>query len=228
MTLSSDFAPNSTEPTTTLPSELSIAAELPELTSPQERYDHGYKRGYMAGYAEGARQAQAERAADLASQKAAWAASQAQAASVLGQLSTATQRYLQEYGPREAALTEQVVQVAFDLAEAIVGCELRSQPDRALRVAQQVLMSLPTGPAMVRVHPDDEALLEGHTGLGNGAQMVTVVADPAVSRGGCIVTSGATRVDARVPEAIERARQAFLGHPISTAEPGAGSPGGVQ
>ena len=67
MTTSTDpFLSTSMGPTTTLPSSIDMDALLPELNSPQERYDHGYKRGYLAGYAERARQAEAERAADLA------------------------------------------------------------------------------------------------------------------------------------------------------------------
>jgi flagellar assembly protein FliH len=210
MTISSDFAPTSTGPTTTLPGEVDFRAILPELTSPQERYDHGYQRGYMAGYAEGARQAQAERAADLASQRATWAASQARASALLGQLAGATEQYLQVYGPREAQLTDELVRTAFELAEAIVTCELKTRPDRAFEVAHRVLMDLPAGPAIVRVHPDDVAFVQGALeSLGNGAQKVTVMSDPTVGAGGCVVSSGATTVDGRLPQALSRAREAF-------------------
>jgi len=210
MTLSSDFTTTSSGPTTTLPGSIDIAAVLPELTTPQERFDHGYKRGYMAGYAEGARQAKAERAAELESQKADRAASQAQGAALLSQLATATDKYLQVYGPREAQFSDELVGTAFELAEAIVAREMTIRPDRALAMARAVLGELPTGPAMVRVNPLDEPLLtEAVATLGNGAQKVTVVADPAIGRGGCTVTSGATKVDARLPEALARAREAF-------------------
>lgn len=210
MTLSSDFATTSSGPTTTLPGSIDVSIVLPELTTPQERFDHGYKRGYMAGYAEGARQAKAERAAELESQKAERAACQAQGAGLLSQLATATEKYLQVYGPREAQLSDELVRTAFDVAEAIVAREMTIRPDRALEMARSVLAGLPTGPAMVRVNPLDEPLLaDAAATLGNGAQKVTVVADPAVSRGGCTVTSGATKVDARLMEALARAREAF-------------------
>lgn len=211
MTTSSDFIPSSDGATTVLPGAADLQDVLPELTTPQERYDHGYKRGYMSGYAEGARQAQAEHASDLASHKASWAAAQARAGSLLAQLATATERYLELYGPREAQLTDELLGAAFELAEAVVACELRTRPDRALEVAHNVLMGLPSGPAIVRVHPDDAALLEGPArALGNAAQQVSVVPDPSVGPGGCVVTSGATTVDARLVEALQRARQALL------------------
>ncbi len=212
MTTSTDpFAPTSMEPTTTLPSSIDMDALLPELNSPQERYDHGYKRGYLAGYAEGARQAQAERAADLATQKNAWTATQARASALLGQLGSAAEQYVAQYGPREAAMTEEVIAAAFELAATVVGSELRSRPDRAVEVAKALLADLPTGPAIVRINPADEAMMaEAATALAaTRRDSLFVRADPAVGLGGCIVTSGATTVDARVEQALLRARAAF-------------------
>jgi len=232
------FAPASTEPTTTLPSSIDMAALLPELNSPQERYDHGYKRGYLAGYAEGARQAQAERAADMASEKNAWSATQARAGALLSQLASATEQYVARFGPREAAMTEEVIAAAFQLAAAVVGSELRTRPERAVEVAKALLADLPTGPAIVRVNPVDEAMMaEAATALAATRRDGLVVrADPAVGLGGCIVTSGATTVDARIEEALLRARAAFCepnadpdASPYQTAA-GYGPPslGGVQ
>jgi flagellar biosynthesis/type III secretory pathway protein FliH len=210
-TSTNPFARSSMEPTTTLPSSIDMDELLPELNSPQERYDHGYKRGYLAGYAEGARQAQAERAAEMESQKNAWSATQARASALLGQLASATEQYVARFGPREAAMTEEVIAAAFELAAAVVGNELRTQPGRAIEVAKALLADLPTGPAIVRVNPADEAVMtEAATALAATRRDSLVVrADAAVGAGGCIVTSGATTVDARVEEALLRARAAF-------------------
>jgi flagellar assembly protein FliH len=204
------FAPGAGEPTTALPNYIDMGNVLPELTSPQERYDHGYKRGYMAGYAEGARQAQAERAADLAAHKATWAAAQARAGALVSQLASATEGYVARFGPRDEVITEQLIRAAFELAEAVVTCELRTFPNLAIEVAKRVLATLPTGPAVVRVNPGDEQLLREAVGmLGGGRDAVTVMADPVVGPGGCIITSGARTVDARIEEALARARAAF-------------------
>lgn len=232
MTISSDFVATSDGATTSLPGTIDVSDVLPELTTPQERYDHGYKRGYMAGYAEGVRQAQAEHAAELAAQKAASAASQSRAAALLSKLSTATEQYLAVYGPREAQLTDEVVLAAFELAEAVVDCELRTRPERAVEVAHRALMGLPTGPAIVRAHPDDVPFFQqaSHS-LGNGAQKVAIVADPSVGVGGCIITSGATTVDARLTVALAKARQAFLADDEDGQAgpgPGTGRPGGAD
>src|SRR5579875_1443527 len=212
------FVPASAGPTTVLPASVDDA--LPELTTLQERYDHGYQKGFMAGYAEGVRQAQAERAADLANHKAACAAAQARASSLLGHLAAAADEQLARLAGQSAALTEELV-------EAALGAELRCRPERALEAARQALAGLPPEPAVVRVNPQDEPLLRGglhsepapatapaQPGLHPSAtarsgQAVTVVADPGVEPGGCIVTVGATTIDARVGQALARAREAF-------------------
>ena len=178
----------------------------------------------MAGYAEGARQAQAERAADLASQKATWAAAQARAGAMVSQLASATEEYLAHFGPRDGVLTEQLIRAAFELAEAVVTCELRTSPDLAIEVAKRVLATLPTGPAVVRVNPGDEELLREAAGmLGTSRDAVTVMADPVVGPGGCIVTSGAKTVDARIEEALARARAALCSpaDPLTSSYDGA-------
>jgi flagellar assembly protein FliH len=208
---SNSFAPASTGPTTTLPG--SLDAVLPELTTTQERYDQGYKRGYLAGYADGARQAQAERAADLASHKAAFAAVQADAGKLLSGLATATQEHMARLRAEAPGISDALVGVAFELAEAVLGCELRARPEIVIESARRALASLPDGgPAVVRVHPDDEPILRdaaGSLSCNRAGQGVAVLADQGVERGGCIVNSGGSTIDARVTEAVARARAAF-------------------
>jgi flagellar assembly protein FliH len=221
MTTSSEpFVAPSDGLTTSLPGFVEMGAVLAELTTAQERYDHGFQKGYMAGYAQGVRQAHAENAAELASHKAAWAAAQARASALISQLASATEQYLARWGARDIALTEELVAAAFELAEAVVACELRTRPERPLEVAKTVLAALPTGPVVARVHPDDEAFMRDAMSLGNNAPAVTVVADPTIGRGGCVITCGGTTVDARVAEALRRARAAFC-EPLAPADAGA-------
>jgi len=200
--------PSFGEPTTTVPGDFGL---LPELSTPQERYDNGWKRGYMAGYAEGARAAQAERAEELVAQKTAWAAKEAKVSSLVVQLAKATEGYLAHMGQRDLTLTEQLLHAAFELAEAVVRCELHTRPDLALAVARSVLAEMPAGPATIRVNPSDAEIVEqAVVKLPPGGRSVTVVPDPAVGAGGCIVAAGAKTADARIEEALTRAKEAFL------------------
>lgn len=214
----------SDEPTTAVPGFIDMGAVLPELSSPQERYDHGFKRGYLAGYAEGARQANAERAADLATQKATWAVNLARLGQLTSQLASATDEYVARFAARDGALTEALIAAAFELAEAVVACELRTRPERPTEVARSVLANLPSGPAVVRVNPADEAvMMDAACTLGDSRYGVSVVADPSVGPGGCIITSAAKTVDARIQEALERAKAAFYAEPSAEADGGPGA-----
>ncbi len=220
MTISSDpFVAPSEGVTTNLPGFIEMGKVLQELTTPQERYDHGFQRGYMAGYAEGARQAQAENASELASHKAAYAATQARASALVSQLASATDGYLARWSGRDIALTEELLAAAFALAEAVVACELRTRPDRPVEVAKAALASLPTGPVVARVHPDDAAFMREALGPASTGAAVSIVADPAVGPGGCTVTCAGTTVDARVTEALSRARAAFC-EPVAKVDVG--------
>jgi flagellar biosynthesis/type III secretory pathway protein FliH len=134
-------------------------------------------------------------------------------------LASATEEYLARWGARDVTVTEDLMGAAFELAEAVVACELRARPDRALEVAKAVLADLPTGPVVVRVHPADEAFMREAIALGSPVPAVTIVTDTAVGTGGCVVTCAGTTVDARVAEALLRAREAFCEPP---AGPGAG------
>ena len=108
-----------------------------------------------------------------------------------------------------AAIEDELVAAAFDLARAVLDRELavaaapgRDAVARALRLAGD-----PT-PATVRLHPDDVATLGDLTDLAPGWEL-TVVADAAVGPGGCLVEAGASRIDARLETALERAIQAL-------------------
>jgi flagellar assembly protein FliH len=217
------FIPASAGPTTVLPGNLEET--LPELTTLQERFDHGYEKGFMAGYAEGARQAQAERAADLANHKAAYAAAQARATNLLDRIAAEMNEQLARLRQESADLTDELVEIAFKLAEAVLGAELRTRPERALEAARQALANLPLGPAVIRVHPEDAPLFDADVSSLNatrGGHGVTVIGDPGVERGGCVAAVGATTVDVRVSTGLARAREAFLG---CDSEEALGGPG---
>jgi flagellar assembly protein FliH len=163
-------------------------------------YEDGRADGYADGYAAGRSEALAAAAsAEEASGEAVEAALAALAA-VGGDLSA---RHREVVAGLEAVL----VDGAMELATAIVGRDLelalapgRDALARALRLAEG------TDAVFVRMHPDDVATLGEHADLAPGRDL-TVVADPAVSRGGCVVDVGDGRVDARLDAALERVRE---------------------
>lgn len=165
-----------------------------------EGYEEGRAEGYARGYDEG-RMAALEEAAV---QEAARTAATEQA---LGALRDAVAELATRRDETVAALEEQLVAGAFELAEALVGRELELATDPG-RDALARALRLTEGPEAVvaRLHPDDVDALGEHADLAPGRE-VTVVADATVERGGCVLQAGAGQIDARLRTALERVRR---------------------
>jgi flagellar assembly protein FliH len=108
---------------------------------------------------------------------------------------------------------QQVVQLALEIARRVIHREVSL--DRELlaamgRVALERLGGAAT--ATIRLHPDDYAAVmagQGDAAAGNG--VTTVVADPLVRRGGCLVQSDFGLIDVSVDSQIRELATALLG-----------------
>ena len=119
------------------------------------------------------------------------------------------------------AAKDAAVVLARKMAEKIVGHTIDLDPVVMREIAARALAAAKPGndPVMLRVHPEDLALIEGtRSELLAGAAAkadVRVVADASVGRHGCIVETAVGRLDARLQtqlDALERAlRGAGLG-----------------
>ncbi len=109
-------------------------------------------------------------------------------------------------------LDRTVVLLVLELVRTVVKHEASVAPETILQVVRAAMdeLSLETAVA-VRVHPDDVALLEaGLAGIGVPAGVaIAVQADPALSRGGCVLESGAGRVDATMETQLQRIESLF-------------------
>ncbi len=106
---------------------------------------------------------------------------------------------------------QQVLALAVQIAEEIVGREVATAHDVAITSARRALAMTPDrGDVALRVHPGDlGAVLESLSNLGHRAGDVQVIADDGVSPGGCIAATGPLRVDAQLDGVFERIRDAF-------------------
>jgi flagellar assembly protein FliH len=152
-----------------------------------------YRQGYdaakaeMAAAEESARAARAERLSEALVAAAAAACEQRQAA-----LERATQ---------------EAVELAFELTEALIGHEITTNPSTmSLDALKRALALVPRGEDLVvRLHPGDVLTPEEVQDLVKDAS-VKVVADPDIEVGGCVVEAGPCRIDAQLGPAMARAR----------------------
>jgi flagellar assembly protein FliH len=190
--------------------------EIPVLGT--ERIDAGFERarvrGHAAGYAAGAAvaaaglaTARAELEAQAARRREAEQARTASAVQALGAAAAVLNaRMVDHLGQLTGVLAEAALDLAADLlgsnaaGSGPLGDRARSALDRALAV--------PTDPPVhtVRLHPEDLEALAGQEAAG-----VVLVADPALARGDAVAEYDGGWIDARLGEALARARAALRG-----------------
>lgn len=202
-----------------------LAVELPgaaraSTSSVAERIEAARAEGYQQGLAE----AEADAACSAAEER------RRQLARMADAMCAAADAVVD--GRQRATVEAQatVVQLAVDLAEAVVRRELAMGRQPAVEALRRAVSLVPSGEdLLVRVHPGDVVPADELQSLVPTAA-VRVLADPAVEPGGCVVDAGACHVDAQIGPALARARQllAALG-PVKAQEPvGALGPVGVQ
>jgi flagellar assembly protein FliH len=64
--------------------------------------------------------------------------------------------------------------------------------------------------AVARLHPADAAVL-GDQPLAGSPGALTIIPDPAIEPGGCLLEVGDSRIDAQLGSALDRVRSALLG-----------------
>lgn len=114
------------------------------------------------------------------------------------------------------AAEHDLVALALAVAEQVVNAELRTNPEVVAAAVRTGIEMLERGASVVvRVHPDDLADLQQyapHLFAPSPEQRVTVTTDETVQPGGCVIDSGAARIDGQKSLVLEAVRTAFAEH----------------
>lgn len=169
-------------------------------------------RGHAAGYAAGLRLAERELEARRDELEALHVDRlvrlEAQVAARVAALAAATRGLDARVAPVVAEAEGTLVTLAVELAEAVLGHALRTDPGSAAGAALRRALAV-VDPALVvsvRMHPDDVAVLAGAT----DDSCPVLVADPSLSRGDAEADLPVGHVDARLTTAAARMRAALL------------------
>ncbi|MEP6653085.1 MAG: FliH/SctL family protein [Myxococcales bacterium] len=145
---------------------------------------------------------------------AGWATGQAEAETAFTSLMLAARRDAE--GVRAAAVPG-ARKLAVRMAEKIVGHALRLDPTALVRIVGEALAAVRarSGPITLRVHPEDKAAVEAArpellARVGTTMEL-SLVADVAVDRGGCIVETPVGRLDARLATQLAALERAVYG-----------------
>lgn len=107
----------------------------------------------------------------------------------------------------EQLIARQILDLACDIARQVVRQELQGNTRHLRTVIGEALETLVEDglPATVRMHPEDLALVKGALLETLGDNAPDLVADPAISPGGCLIQSPSSTVDATIEKRWARA-----------------------
>jgi flagellar assembly protein FliH len=115
---------------------------------------------------------------------------------------------------------QQMVQLALAIARRILHREMTVDQDLLVALARVALERLgDSGAATIRLNPEDHAQTVQRHGDHWAGSRVRVIADPGVSRGGCLLESDFGLVDASVEAQFEQVARAFSGEPAVVPTP---------
>lgn len=170
----------------------------------REGREQGYKKGQQEGHAEGYQRGYAEGLTagrdevTLRVQK-------------LDQLLTYLHRPLENL---DATIEEELTWLATEIARQLVRRELRTSPGEIVAVVREAVALLPTGSTsiQVRLHPDDARLIREVLSLGRDDEPVwRILEDQTLSRGGCVVNTDLSRIDATIEKRLGAVIATVLG-----------------
>lgn len=113
----------------------------------------------------------------------------------------------------DAQVESELAQLAMAVARQLVRREIQTSPAEVIGAVREALLALPAHARKIKVsvHPEDAALIRAHLGLGEGEHAWDLVEDAMIARGGCLVLSEHSRVDARVESRLSAIVAAVLG-----------------
>lgn len=161
-------------------------AAMPTARQLETLHRQAWSEGYSTGEAEG------------------YAAGIARADALLGDRAARLDGILREFTAPLASLDQELIESVADLAVLIarhlVRRELRTEPGEIVGVVRETMRHLPlaTRGTTLRLNPEDVELVRSALGLGDETQSWRTEPDPLVTRGGCIIESESSRIDATV------------------------------
>jgi flagellar assembly protein FliH len=133
------------------------------------------------------------------------------AAQTSAQVTAVVQRLQEQLEGVEQNLAQRVAGIALEIARQVVRSELSVHPERVVALTQEALgvLLVSARHAVLRVHPDDHALVAEGCGEALAARGVRLLADAQIEAGGCLLESDIGAVDARVATRWQRAAAAL-------------------
>src|SRR3954452_5516844 len=164
------------------------------------------KKAYEEAYAAG-------REAGLASARADMQPAQERLRSQLNGVTAVLDKLSKPLEDLDAEVGEQLARLAVSVAKQVIRRELRIDPSQVIAVMRETVGLLPSSARQVRIHlhPEDAVVIRERLAAPGGDRAWSIVEDPVLSRGGCLVTTDTAQVDARLESRIASVVGAMFG-----------------
>lgn len=172
------------------------AVALPTIEQISAIQEQARQEGYLAGHAEG------------------MAAGREQAALEALRLQKLAATFAAETAKADEVIAQQVLDLAVDLARALLKSALQLRPELVLPVVREAVRYLPAlhPPALLYLNPDDAVLVKDKIG-DELAKMGWLLTDDAqLEPGGCRVETANNQIDASLPTRWQRLLAALGKH----------------
>lgn len=128
----------------------------------------------------------------------------------------------------DGQVEQQLLELAFAVGKQLARRELSAAPAQILAILRECLEQLPLAAREVRVHlhPEDAAIVRERLAAPAEERAWSLIEDPTLSRGGCLVRSDTSRIDARFESRVNAVLASALGEQraseraAASAEPG--------
>jgi flagellar assembly protein FliH len=160
----------------------------------QAELDRGYEAGVAAGRAE------------LQSQNDALTARIARLDEILG-------RMVEPLSALDEEVEHQLLLLALAVGKQLARRELKADPGQIAAMIREAVGRLPAAARDVRVHlhPEDAAAIAERLATAGQERAWKVIEDPTLTRGGCLVRSENSQIDARVESRVNAIVSSMLG-----------------
>ncbi len=174
-----------------------VAAAAAEAIARLAR-EEAEKRGYEAGMAQ-ARKEMQERIAELDTR--------------IGKMDVLLQFMARPLTDLDGEVEKMLLQLALTVGKQLARRELRIDPAQVIAIIRESLEQLPAAARQIRVHlhPEDAVIVRERLKEPSQERAWTIVEDPAQTRGGCIVRTENSQIDARLDSRINAVIASALG-----------------
>jgi flagellar assembly protein FliH len=113
----------------------------------------------------------------------------------------------------EAEVEQQLVLLALAVGKQLARRELKTDPGQIAALIREAVGRLPAAARDVRVylHPEDAAAIAERLASAGQERAWSVVEDPTLTRGGCLVRSESSQIDARLESRVNAIVSSMLG-----------------